>query len=98
MSVRRVVAEAQASDLDPRNCEVLLGLAARGPATVTEIADLLELSRSTVSHSLRLLDRGGLTQKTPALDGQLDDITAVEIVRIFCEACACGGLNALIHG
>ena len=64
MSVRRVVAEAQASDLDPRNCEVLLGLAARGPATVTEIADLLELSRSTVSHSLRLLDRGGLTQKT----------------------------------
>src|ERR1700761_4525794 len=63
-AVRQVIAKASRAHVDPRTCEVLIGLLAQaGPTTASDLAKYLDLNRSTVLHALRVLDDARLTEK-----------------------------------
>jgi DNA-binding transcriptional ArsR family regulator len=61
-----VVAEAVFSALsDPSRRAILAALAARGPSTVTDLAELLPITRQAVAKHLALLAETGLVTAEP---------------------------------
>lgn len=58
------------ADVSPAQCHALLELAGRGRMTTGELAEVLEVDKSTASRTLRPLLRKGLLEVDPAPDDQ----------------------------
>jgi DNA-binding MarR family transcriptional regulator len=68
--IARLYAEAGIDGLKPSYVMELLRLKARGPMTITELADSVQLTHSATSQKVAAMRRAGLVRTTPGADAR----------------------------
>jgi DNA-binding MarR family transcriptional regulator len=68
--IARVHADAQVEGLKPSHVMELLRLHARGPMTITELAESVQLTHSAVSQKVAALRAAGWVRTTPGADAR----------------------------
>ena len=73
--IARIYAEAQISGLTPSMVMELLRLHARGPMTITELAESVQRTHSATSQKVAAMRTAGLVRTTPGADARTRKIT-----------------------
>ena len=73
--IARIYAEAQITGLTPSMVMELLRLHARGPMTITELAESVQRTHSATSQKVAAMRAAGLVRTTPGTDARTRKIT-----------------------
>ena len=73
--IARIYAEAQITGLTPSMVLELLRLHARGPMTITELAESVQRTHSATSQKVAAMRAAGLVRTTPGADARTKKIT-----------------------
>jgi DNA-binding MarR family transcriptional regulator len=83
--IARVYAEAQVSDVKPSWVLELLRLDARGPMTITELAESVQRTHSALSQKVAAMRAAGLVRTTTGADGRTRTVTLTAKARALAE-------------
>jgi DNA-binding MarR family transcriptional regulator len=73
--IARIYAEAQIDGLKPSFVMELIRLHARGPMTITELAESVQRTHSAISQKVAAMRRAGLVQTTAGADARSKKVT-----------------------
>src|SRR5579859_4301956 len=73
--IARIYAEAQITGLTPSMVMELLRLHARGPMTITELADSVQRTHSAISQKVAAMRAAGLVRTVPGADARSKRVT-----------------------
>ena len=83
--IARVYAEAQVSGVKPSWVLELLRLHARGPMTITELAESVQRTHSALSQKVAAMRAAGLVRTTTGADGRTRTVTLTAKARALAE-------------
>jgi DNA-binding MarR family transcriptional regulator len=83
--IARVYADAQVSGVKPSWVLELLRLHARGPMTITELAESVQRTHSALSQKVAAMRAAGLVRTTTGADGRTRTVTLTAKARALAE-------------
>src|ERR1700733_6346677 len=89
--IARVYAEAQVSDVKPSWVLELLRLHARGPMTITELAESVQRTHSALSQKVAAMRTAGLVRTTTGADGRTRMVTLTAKARALTDRLPAAG-------
>lgn len=79
--IARLYADRGLADIRPRYAVPLIRLDRRGPMTIRQLADAVDVTHSAMSQTVTALRRSGLVRSVPGADARTREITLTERAR-----------------